>query len=401
MKLIKNIFFPLVLLLLMFTACERENIDNSGQTEVDPSEISTNPLIGRTTTSSGVGLDLDCFVINYSFSFVDSEGIEHEVTSDEDLETLFSDEALIIVDFVYPLNVTQDGVESSVEDGEALAELFTSCVPDGGWEDGEFPAYVISLENSCLEHIYPLTLNDTEGNEVVVNNEDEYEEAILEEPLVFVFPLTLLDNESGEEIVVNDIDELFDALFACNGFELGDSVWNWETGFEYIGCYMVEFPITVIVDGEEVIVENHEEFCELMIQGDIVDFAYPLNLTDVEGNTIVVNNAEELEAALEACGWIVIGGEEGFLELLILQSGAVSQDEGGAGCYEIQFPISVTLTDGTTLEFNSMDDIDSIWNMPEEIELVNYPVTVTLNEDGSEVEIGNLEENIEILENCQ
>jgi len=401
MKLIKNIFYPLVALLFLFTACERENIDEAGQTEVDQTEITTNPLIGRTTTSSGEGLDLECFIINYPFSFVDDEGIEHLVTSDEDLETLFSDETLIIVDFVYPLTVTVDEEETSVADGEELGELFIACVPDGGWEDGDFPAYVISLENSCLEHVYPLTLNDLDGNEVIVNNEDEYEEAILEQPLVFVFPLTLLDVESGEEVVVNDIDELFDALFACNGFEWGDSVWNWETGFEYIGCYMVEFPITVIVDGEEVVVNNHEEFCELMLLGEVVDFAYPLSLIDEEGNTIVVNSEEELEAALEDCGWINIGGDEGFFEVLILISGAEDTEVGGADCYDIQFPISVTMNDGSVMEFNSMTDFENIWESAEEIESLNYPVTVNLNSDGSEVIIENLEDNFEVLANCQ
>jgi len=303
MKLFKSFLLPLLALTLVFTACEREaeidEIEVPDITVPAPETVESVNVYARNNGQNDEGLDFDCFVVLYPFALVNDEGAEYAINEEADLVALQDTE---IIDFVYPLDVDQDGELSSIASGEELAMLFAGCIPDGGWDDGFFPAYLISFDNSCYEFVYPISLENWEGETVTANNESEFNTAITNEPHNFIFPFSIVD-EDGEVISVADIDELFDALFDCNGFSVGDStVWDYEVGFEYIGCYMVEFPIDIVLDdGTVVTVNNHEEMCEYMFEGSIADYTYPLTLISEEGEEVVVGSAEELEELLAEC----------------------------------------------------------------------------------------------------
>jgi len=64
---------------------------------------------------------------------------------------------------------------------EELAELFAECLPDGGWEEGDFPAYLINFETSCYTLQYPIDLQDVNGDVITAENEAEFTGAISEE----------------------------------------------------------------------------------------------------------------------------------------------------------------------------------------------------------------------------
>lgn len=411
MKILKSLKLLSILFVfsLIIVSCSKESniTTETNEGQIDPTEeIEQNSLLTR-SVSSEEGLDLDCFTILFPFDLIDSDDETHTIANNEDFEALLeSSDETYIVDFVYPLNIEdEEGNTSTIEDGEALREAFANCLPNG-WETDAFPAYLINLENSCLTLQYPITVADIEGNQNTYEDEESFVAALAEEPLFFVFPMSL-SNGDGETIEVNDIDELLTALFDCNGLDIDTTIWNDDYGFEYIGCYEIVFPFSVeLLDGTIVEVNNHMEYCDLLLEGNVQGFAFPMTLNGEEGE-IVVNSQEEFDALLEDC-WDWEGpGEIG--DLLLLATGAIGFDSLGIdACYTISFPMNAEAVD---LEDNSSEEI-TINNLDELMELISgfpgqyiynvvYPVTITINESGEEVVLEQLEDLFEILENCQ
>jgi len=402
MKLFNKIILPLFALVFMFTACQKDNINDGGVIlpPDDPQVVETNPLVSRTLPNEE-GLDLGCFVITYPFSLVDSSGTEYPINEIADLEDIEANETFI-VDFVYPLDVTfEDGEEASVNSVEELAELFAECLPDGGWEEGDFPAYLINMDNSCYTLQYPLDLEDIDGETITVNDEAEFNAALAEEIYFFVFPVTLIDEE-GNEVVTEDNDDIFEALFACNDFDGGDStIWDWETGFEYIGCYMIELPLDVILeDGTTVTVNTHEELCELMLTGELAGYAYPLTLTDEEGNEVVVNSDEELEELLEDC-WNFEPLDEGITTVILLIAGS-TEGENGEVCFEVEYPITIEYENQDDIEITSQEDMfEFLEDIIDPSFTVAYPIEVTLTADGTTVVLESFEDLLDVMADCE
>ncbi len=396
MKILKLNILALLAVLFFVSSCDREPTTEMGTIDPlvpSPEMVDTNPLVTRSSGGEN-GLDLDCFTIDYPFELIDTEEIAYLITSDEDFDELLLNEALLIVDFVYPLNISyEDGETGSVADADELGELFASCVPQGGWEDGQFPAYLIDLENSCYEFVYPMTLVDEEGNEIVVENEDEFSGALAEELLFFVFPFSLVDEE-GEVVVVGDIEELFDTLFACSWDSEIDSIWDWENGFEYVGCYLVEFPLDIITgDGSTVTVENHMELCDYMITGDFAGYAFPLDLIGEDGEVITVSTEEELEAALDEC-WDDWGEGcfQGIEDLFALLYAGDDLD-----CFIATFPITISTIDGEEMVIESPEGVEEY--LPLVCEVV-YPVTIVYT-NGDTTTLGSSEELYQAVEDCE
>lgn len=405
MKL-KNIFGFLLLIFTAFilTNCETENLDiietKKEEINVDTNLVSNNLVFRTNPGSSSDGLELDCITILFPFDLLKSDGTTVTVNTEDDFFDLISGTAAgtDIIDFVYPLDVLNDeGEETEVNDADELGEMFAGCIPDGGWTADDFPAYLVSFDNSCYTLEYPLTVEKIDGTEVTVDDEDEFIELMAEEIVFFVFPFNVI-HEDGNVETVDDVDELFSLLISCNGFEIDSTDWEWETGFEYLGCYMIEFPLDVVVsDGSVVTVNNHMELCDLMLEGELVDYAYPLTLTDDEGNTVTVDNEDELYELLDECDDYTIG----FGDVYILLSGTLPIDSlGTTGCYTINYPITVvaeTATGEEEIELLSDQDILEL-QVPEAI--LEYPVSVTLTSDGSEVELNNIDDIFYLLEDC-
>ena len=401
----------LFVLSLFVVSCSKDPVDNP---EIIPGQIDTteetdqNSLFTRSNPNSE-GLDLDCITILFPFDVIDNNDETHTINDLEDFTTIIdSTNGTYIIDFVYPLEIShEDGTTSTVENAEELGEAFANCLPNG-WDDNAFPAYLINLENSCLTLQYPVTVSKLDGTTVTFDDEDSFVAALAEEPLFFVFPLSFI-NEEGEVIVANDIDELLTALFDCNGLDIDTTIWDDDYGFEYIGCYELTFPFSVeLTDGTIVEVNDHMEYCDLLLEGNIQGYAFPLTLIGADGEEITVNSQEELDELLAACDdWTGPGGElEG--DLFILLAGAIGADSIGVeGCYEISFPISGQEIDPAgnvvVVTLNSVEEaIEYITANPFGLFLnLDYPITVTLNSSGEEVILESTEDIIALLEDCQ
>lgn len=412
-----------------FTSCTEDPISTNEEIEI-PTEVEEdhyNPLLDNIENRDDLegGLELGCFSIDTPFS-LDIDGTIVEISSYEDLENAFdidAEDPVINVDFVYPLAITyEDGTTDELADGEALGEAFAMCIPDEGWEepdttinfDGTFPAFLISELNSCYELVYPVSLQDWDGNTYTANDEDELIDLLAtEEALEFVLPLSL-EGEDGVS-TANDVDELFDLLLDCQ-----DQPWDGEDNEddeEYdcpldlggIACYDVTFPLTLsTIDGGEITVNDYEELANAMLNGNVDNFVYPVTLVNVEtGEETTVNDEEEFGAAIEAC-WEGEdnGGDNGgdwedptgFGNAIFF---ILASDDFDGDCYSINYPISVTTLEGTEVTFDSVDDVNEALNSGENLpENLVYPVSVT-NSDDEEVTLESDEDFFGLLEDCQ
>ena len=240
---------------------------------------------------------------------------------------------------------------------------------------------------------YPATLLLVDGTTVVVNDDDEFAAVVVSGDWAgFGFPLTLID-EDGEEIVVNDEEELDEALLDCAGFG--------EPGFEFgdLFCYDLTYPFSVtdLVTGDEITVNDSEEWFELQFGGPngpiSFEINYPITLIDIEtGEETVVNDEVELDEALAACT-----GSGG--------PGGPDPEFGEFLCYDFVYPFSVAdQITGDVTAFNDSDEWNDYLNAggpngPDSFEFV-YPFSLSSVETGDEVTVNDEEELFEAIEEC-
>lgn len=410
MKCLKNfrLFSMLFVFALLVASCAKEDIDNTETTngQVDPpkTETQANQLLNRSNSqATSDGFEMDCITINYDFSLVDQDGVDYLITSDQDLNQLLGDSSVWIVDFVYPLSIThEDGTVVDVNNAEELGDAFAACLPNT-WNEDFFPAYLIDEETSCYTMVYPMDLADVDGNIITVADEDEFVAAIASEPVSFVFPFDLLD-ENGDVVTLNSIDDLLNALFACGGYVVDTT--QWESGFEYIGCYLLDFPFSVMLaDGSVVEVLDHMQYCDLLLMGQIVDFAYPLSLLDENGEVVVANSAAELQDLIDDC---YDGGNPSFNEdvyFLLIGAVGILDSASNEPCYDINFPIELQEIDlqGNLGQVITVNDIDEFTLALETVDTyynLIYPIEVTPAGTTVSVEINSVADILDLLSNC-
>ena len=391
MKFLKQFSLFALLAVLAFASCQKEEIETPPEIEIptiDPTDDYQNGLIDRSFGGDD-GLVLGCISIDYPFEMTLLGGTIVEITSEDDFTNALDDPNDPPIDFVYPLNVTNEDEESFVaNDTEELAELFADCIPDNGWDDFDewfFPAWDINYENSCYELAYPVTLLDEDSMAVVANDEDELISLLADGNLYsFAFPLNLID-EDGNAVTADDADDLFDLLAECSP-EPGPG----GCGVGSFGCYELGYPATlVLIDGTTVVVNDDDEFAEVVVSGEWAGFEYPLTLIDEDGNEIVVNSDEELGEALFDCA--DFGGGPDF-------------EFGDFFCYDFVYPFSVTdLITGNTITFNNSDEWEDYQfgnpMGPNPFEFV-FPITLVNVETGDETVLEENEDIDEALSAC-
>ncbi len=408
MKNIKLFLAMFAVITFMFASCTEEDttievIDPVE--EIDTTKLTDNPLVDQIEgRDNEEGCELGCFTIDYPFS-ISINGEVYEIDSEDDLDVILLDSLSedAVVDFVYPFNITfEDGETETINNADELGLAFSECIPDEGWDVNNdtlgidiFPAFLINSEENCFDLVYPITLQDESGNNIVIDDEEAFIAAYTsgESFLFFTFPLSL----TGEEdVVVANGEDLFDLLLTCE-YDNG-GVDTTFTGGDFFGCYEFAYPFSVILtSGEEVIINNHEEFCNIL-QGNVQGFGFPLTLIDEAGDEIVVNSEEELIELFQACDTLNIDpwDSDGTLFILLTADNDVSPD--GYGCYSVNFPVSVDTGD-EIIEINSAEEG---FGLNEQLGLGNvvFPVSIILNSNGEEVEINSILELLEVFENC-
>ena len=387
MKFFKQLSFFVFLAMLAFASCKKDEVFESEIEipEIEPDGQVINGLITR-SFSGADGLDLGCISIDYPFEMLLLDSTTAEVNSEDDFINITSDPSNYPIDFVYPLNVTdEDGNSLTANDVNELGEFFTDCIPNTGWNDdfGDwfFPAWDITFENSCYQLVYPVNLLDIDSMTVTANDEDELISLLSDGNIYsFAFPLDLED-EDGNIVTAEDPDELFELLAEC-----GPGPGNGGCGIGTFACYELGYPATLLlIDGSTVVVNDDDEFAEVMMSGEWAGFEFPLTLIDEDGNTITVNSEDELHEAMLNCdpGWGG-GGDPGIVIIF--------------GCYDLAYPTTLQLIDGSTVVVNDEEELNDVF-LSGNWAGFGYPLTL-IDEDGNTVTVNNDQELNEALLEC-
>lgn len=154
-------------------------------------------------------------------------------------------------------------------------------------------------------------------------------------------------------------------------------------------CFTIAFPFTIIIDGIEVEVEGEQDYVEIIIiieeagvDIDDIEIVFPITLILSDYSEVEVNNLQELEEILGQCqgnynridcvdfvypltvfiynentensDTIIIDNDE---DMYLLLSNLQEGDH-----ITFQYPISVILLDGSIVEINNNDELETLLN---------------------------------------
>ena len=261
----------------------------------------------------------------------------------------------------------------------------------------------------CFSIEYPITVTTPNGNTYTFEDEEsvkEYYEAYeIDEDISVVYPINITDND-GELIVIDSDERLKEAYKDCYG--------RGRDWVENKKCFSLVYPVSYLMpDGTtiEISADDEESWTELKSWYDDnpnsderPSLQYPVDIIyeiDVEEGTqdvrvVTINSEDEMTSAKEECRemW-----------------GEYYGDWEERECFELVFPVSYLMPDGTIIEI-SADDEESwaeykSWydDNPESDERpsLQYPVEITYRtEEGTETQIINSEEEmISAKEECR
>lgn len=400
MKFISKLSFLFLFVGLFLASCDRDNMDETIVPDpgFEPGVVVVNNLITALTTTTNEGFELGCLSIDYTFGLRLEDGSTIEVATDEELETALNQESPFqVVDFVFPLTVTTEGGESTqVSSNDELGMLFAACIPNDGWDDSTtgsgnivMPAFLFT--ELCFDLVYPVSLQDEDGNPYVAVSEAVLVDLIVTVPsLAFTLPLTVT-NESGEAVVIESVSEFYGLYYDCEGnvapsteggipfdlSELGDC------DFDDLS---IQFPYTVVTEeGQSITVVDANQEAAIILSGLHYTLLYPYNLVDATGTVVTIANEEQFIALILPCLITVeptdLCDTPAHILLYFNQSCGVvnypNQLSAGGTVYTIAsfegyfevynqfnwdeisivYPISVTEPDGTVSTFNSNQEV--------------------------------------------
>jgi len=157
---------------------------------------------------------------------------------------------------------------------------------------------------SCFNIKLPVTVI-ANGIEVVIENENDIDiiEDIFDEftddtdSLEIIFPITIVMDDYTE-VVINNQAELNAAAFSCPDQSNGD---------DDIECIDIQYPITAFIYNQNnelidtILIHNDEELFDFLEDIDvntIVTFDFPITVILWDGTTVQINNFNELESVI-------------------------------------------------------------------------------------------------------
>jgi hypothetical protein len=400
---------------LFFTACEKDNIDDIviDEPEYTPDVVEGNNLILAMRSSSSQGLDLGCLTVTYPFDLALESGSTVTINSESDFTAAIDTTAADpVVDFVYPLDILDsNGNSAQVNSIDELGQAFVACIPNSGWTYGStadlIPAF--SFTDLCFDLVYPVALEDLDGNTYTADDEDDLIDLIATvDQLFFTLPITVT-NANGDELVIDTYDGFSNLVESCEGVGVNPPVTVGGGAIEVIGfgCYELQYPFTIqLSDGSTVVINDEDEYITTILNADDeFQLAYPFTLESlINGDEVTIANGDEFIAALNNCGGIIIDVDTVSLcetpghVLLFFNQGGAAQSP----CrFTINFPLDI-VAGGTTYTLNEFNDYWPVYNdfNLDEIEIV-YPVDVTVNLTGENIEFTSDDDLCNYIETCE
>ena len=151
-------------------------------------------------------------------------------------------------------------------------------------------------------------------------------------------------------------------------------------------CFNIQLPVTVIANGTEVMVNTPEDYnaIEAIFDAftndtDTLEIIFPITITLSDFTTMVVNNQTELNTVKATCN-----GE--------------NEPDDDIECVDFQYPITVSVFNSVTEEIvdSTITSDEQMFDFIEDLDendtaTINFPITVFLF-DGTEVVITDLEQ---------
>ena len=266
----------------------------------------------------------------------------------------------------------------------------------------------------CFSIEYPITVTTPIGNTYVFEDEEsieEYYEAYeIDEDVSVVYPINITDND-GELITIDSDERLEEVYKNCYGRGR-----DWD---ENKNCFSIVYPVSYLMpDGTtiEIPADDEDSWAEFKSWYDNnsetderPSLQYPVEIIyEIDGEegaqdqrVVTINNEDEMMAAKEECR--EVWGEE------------YDHWEEESECFELVYPVSYLMPDGTTIEIPA-DDEDSwaefkSWydnnSETDERPSLQYPVEIIYEIDGEEgaqdqrvVTINNEDEMMAAKEEC-
>ncbi len=160
-------------------------------------------------------------------------------------------------------------------------------------------------------------------------------------------------------------------------------------------CIDIELPVTVNVNGLEIVVDTEEDldliediFDEFDDDEDVLEILFPITIVLSDFTEVSIENFDQLEEFAEQCE-----GE--------------NEDDDDIECADLQFPISASIFDTNneligTLDINNDEELYLFIEDLEDTQIITigFPIVVLLS-DGTEVVAENLDQLEEILDDAE
>ena len=397
----------LMLFALFNTSCKKdiEELDETSQTqesEVVRSVVNSFRNIasqGSNSNTSNVSQTQSainsyfCFDFVYPISVIYNDGSTQSLADDNEFAQAIVDQTAnhYIIDFVYPFDVVQNGQTITINNDIEFENLINSCVTI---------TPITPTQIFCFDFVYPISVEMSDGSVVVVNNDTELDNLFMNATSVFpvdmVYPFDVTQN--GQTITINNSVEFNALLDSCYGNGVVTSDLPPTMVFEQ--CYTLNYPLDVLVDDGTsattypVTVHNDAEYNNLIFSTtpvSVVDFVYPISVTDSNGNIQSFNDIYEFTIALYDCY------SGGFSPVSYSQL----PPSFFYDCVELVYPVTIVMNDGSTQIANNVAEYDSIIsNSTDVLYVVDFQYPVDINFNGQTYTVNDFNEIVNYISQC-
>ena len=310
MSILKNskITFVLLMLIGLMTSCQKEKQEDVLPTTTTTQGANFFQSQNRSTqeTNSNSTDEFLCFAISYPIEIIFPDGTKQSANSDNELETIIENwfdanpTSEDFPTFTFPINVT-------LEDGtqESVANDDELCdLFEACWDDEEYEGEG-ELEELCFDFIYPVTLVLPDGSNVQTNNDEELEEAI--------FDWYDANPNSNEDVTfaypIQIIEEDGNQREVNSDDELEMLIELCEGEF-HDDCFTLNYPLTILFpDTTSVEVTDDENLYQVVDawydanpnSDEDPNFEYPISVTLEDGTQQTINSEKELEELFDEC----------------------------------------------------------------------------------------------------
>lgn len=305
MKILFKTSALLLLLTLLFTACNKENVDelsyNEPVNQVDT--VGINPLLSQMKTYATDTIYMDCIKIPLPVSFLQASGTSITVNTSSELDAALqlSDS---LVDFIYPFQVLDSNGTIQINLIDDLMLALINCASQPA-QCADLEPHVILFFNALniltinkyeYDIIYPVSII-VEGNTVVLTKDDDYLPAIGGSPFNFketelVYPISV--RQFGRTLTFandNDVCDFYQTLDEpCANKPAHIAYFFNEGNGTPINCtYFVNYPVNITLNGSPLQINSRADYLNLLNNTvgayNNIRLDYPVSIAKWQGNT--------------------------------------------------------------------------------------------------------------------